>query len=104
MDKNTEYTMLKQEIINTSDIIVNITIAMYTISISIFVLAFEFSNCYIFLLPYMILFPFQNMINRKRDGINRMAAYIAVYLEDDNCWENRLSNNLIVFRAHEKRK
>lgn len=103
MDKNTEYTMLKQEIINTSDTITNITIAMYTISISIFVFAFEFGNCLIFLLPYMILFSFQNIINRKKDGINRIAAYIAVYIETGNEWESMLSDNMLVFRAHDKK-
>lgn len=103
MDKNTEYTMLKQEIINTSDIIINITIAMYTISISIFVFAFEFGNYFIFLLTYMILFSFQNMINRKKDGINRLAAYIAVYLEEGNGWESMLSDNMLVFRAYDKK-
>lgn len=37
MNKVTEYTMLKQEIINISDTIVNITIAMYTKVFSKFV-------------------------------------------------------------------
>lgn len=102
MSKETEYTMLKQEIINTSDIIVNITIAMYTISITIFVFALEFKNCYAFLFPYMILFPFQNMINRKRDGINRIAAYISVYLEKGKGWESRISKNIVIFRGLDK--
>lgn len=104
MDKVTEYTMLKQEIINTSDVIVNITITMYTISTAIFVFALEFNNCYAFLFPYVVLFPFQNMINRKRDGINRLAAYISVYIEEGNGWESKLSENIAVFRGLDKHK
>lgn len=104
MNKEIEYTMLKQEIINTSDIIVNITIAMYTTSIAIFVFAAEFNNCYAFLFPYIVLFSFQNMINRKRDGINRIAAYIAVYIEEGEGWESKLSENIVTFRGSDKRQ
>lgn len=104
MNKEMEYTMLKQEIINTSDIIVNITIAMYTTSIVIFVFASEFNNCYAFLFPYIVLFPFQNMISRKRDGINRIAAYIAVYIEEGEDWESKLSQNIIAIRGLDKKQ
>lgn len=99
VSKDMEYNMLKQEIINTSDIIVNIMIAIYTISVSIFVFAFECNNSYAFLLPYIILLPFQNLINRKRDEINRIAAYIAVYLEDGDGWESNLKKNMEVLRG-----
>lgn len=104
MDKNIEYTMLKQEIINTSDIIVNITLSMYAVTVTIFVFALEFDNCYAFLLSYLIFIPFQNMINRKRDGINRIAAYIAVYLENGEGWESNYNSNLTKIKGNDRRR
>lgn len=65
ISRDTEYSMLKQEIISMTDIISNITVAMYTITVSIIVLAFETKNAVIFLTPYIVLYPFQNIINRK---------------------------------------
>lgn len=102
VSKDTEYSMLKQEIISESEIISNVTIAMYTITLSIFVLGAEFDNSIIFLAPYIILFPFQNIINRKRDGINRIAAYMAVFLEDEKGWEGRYNEIFEAMRGYDK--
>ncbi len=102
ISKDTEYSMLKQEIISTTDIISNITLAMYTITVSIIVLAFETENAVIFLAPYIVLYPFQNIINRKRDGINRIAAYIAVFLEKEKGWEGQYNQYYEVMRGYNK--
>ena len=102
ISKDTEYSMLKQEIISTTDIISNITLAMYTITVSIIVLAFETENAVIFLAPYIVLYPFQNIINRKRDGINRIAAYIAVFLEKEKGWEGQYNRYYEVMRGYNK--
>lgn len=42
-----------------------------------------------FLLPYTVLFSFQRTISAKRDGYPRIAAYIAVYLEEGSGWESK---------------
>ena len=102
ISKDTEYSMLKQEIISTTDIISNITLAMYTITVSIIVLAFETENAVIFLAPYIVLYPFQNIINRKRDGINRIVAYIAVFLEKEKGWEGQYNQYYEVMRGYNK--
>lgn len=102
INKDTEYSMLKQEIISASEIISNVTLAMYTITLSIFVLGAEFDNSIIFLAPYIILFPFQNIINRKRDGVNRIAAYIAVFLEEGKGWEGKYNEYFEAMRGYDE--
>lgn len=102
INKDTEYSMLKQEIISASEIISNVTLAMYTITLSIFVLGAEFDNSIIFLTPYIILFPFQNIINRKRDGVNRIAAYIAVFLEEGKGWEGKYNEYFEAMRGYDE--
>ena len=86
--KDSEYTMLKQEIISLVELQNTYIIAMYTITITIFGVAFERKSHILFLLPYIILFSFQRVISAKRDGILRIAAYIAVYLEEGKGWES----------------
>lgn len=86
--KDSEYTMLKQEIISLVEIQNAYIIAMYTITITILGVAFERKSQILFLLPYIILFSFQRIISAKRDGMLRIASYIAVYLEEGTGWES----------------
>ncbi len=102
ISKEVEYSMIKQEIISATEIVVNISIAMYTITLSIFVLAAQFNKPVLFLSPYIILFPFQNLINRKKDGINRLAAYSAVFLEEGNGWESKYNELFSVMKGYDK--
>lgn len=66
ISKDTEYSMLKQEIISTTDIISNITLAMYTITVSIIVLAIETENAVIFWLLILFCIPFRILSTEKR--------------------------------------
>lgn len=88
ISQDSEYSMLKQEIISLVEIQNTYIIAMYTITITIFGIAFERRSHVLFLLPYIILFPFQRVISAKQDGIARIAAYISVYLEQGTGWES----------------
>lgn len=65
ISKDTEYSMLKQEIISTTDIISNITLAMYTITVSIIVLAIETENAVIFWLLILFCIPFRILSTEK---------------------------------------
>lgn len=85
-----EYTMLKEEILGTISACDNLVIAMYTITIAVLAIAFETDNYFLFLLPFIILFSFQGVLNRKRDNMVKLAAYIAVYLEEEKGWESKV--------------
>lgn len=87
MNKSYEYTSLRAEIISLVEIQYNYILAMYTISIAIISLAIQQQNEWIFLLPYIILFSFQRVISAKRNIMLRIAAYIAVFLDEDFGWE-----------------
>lgn len=87
--KDSEYTMLKQEIISLVELQNTYIIAMYTITITILGVAFERKSEILFLLPYVVLFSFQRIISVKRDGMLRISSYIAVYLEEGEGWESK---------------
>lgn len=82
-----EYNSLRTEIIELVNIQNNYIIAMYTITIAILSLAIQQENEWLFLLPYIILFSFQRIISAKNDGMLRIAAYIAVFLDENIGWE-----------------
>ena len=82
-----EYNSLRTEIIELVNIQNNYIIAMYTITIAILSLAIQQENEWLFLLPYVILFSFQRIISAKNDGMLRIAAYIAVFLDENVGWE-----------------
>lgn len=88
MTKDIEYSTLRDEIINLVEIQSNYIIAMYTITVSIIGFAIERNSEWLFLLPYIILFSFQRIISSKNDGMIRIAAYIAVFLEENHGWES----------------
>ena len=81
IDKEIEYGTLRQEILDSITARDNYVIAMYTITTAILCLAFELQNPIIFLMPYIILFAFQNAITSKNENIILLAAYISIYLE-----------------------
>lgn len=90
IDKQTEYATLRQEILDTITARDNYIMAMYTITAAVLCAAFELQNPILFLIPYIILFAFQNTIATKTENMIVLAAYIAVYLEEGDGWE---SNN-----------
>lgn len=89
MDKQTEYSSLRQEILDSITSRDNYIMAMYSITAAGLCVAFELQNPILFLIPYIILFAFQNTITSKNENMIVLAAYIAVYLEEGNGWESR---------------
>lgn len=96
-----EYNSLRAEILGLINIQNNYIVAMYTITIAILSLAIQQQNEWLFLLPYVILFSFQRIISAKNDGMIRIAAYIAVFLDGEIGWEKNYSE--IVNRTTNKR-
>ncbi|MCR5420184.1 MAG: hypothetical protein K6E98_04180 [Lachnospiraceae bacterium] len=95
MDKNTEYSALKSEILNLDSERNNLIIAMYTIFVTVFCFSVQFKNQYAFLSVYIVLFAFQRRFISIREGMNRIAAYIAVYLDSPTGWE---ANFITIFK------
>lgn len=89
IDKQTEYATLRQEILDSITARDNYIMAMYTITTAVLCVAFELQNPILFLIPYIILFAFQNSISSKNENMIVLATYIAVYLEEGNGWESR---------------
>ncbi|NSF39953.1 hypothetical protein [Blautia wexlerae] len=107
IEKDTEYSALRQEILNLITIQNTYIIAMYTITITILGIGIERKSSILLLLPYVILFSFQRIIAAKKDSYLRVAAYIAVYLEDGDGWEwryKKISENTIGIQKANKKK
>lgn len=88
-NKEAEYSTLRQEILDSITARDNYIMAMYTITTAILCVAFELENPILFLLPYIILFAFQNTIASKNENMIVLAAYISVYLEEGKGWESQ---------------
>lgn len=85
-----EYTSLRNEIISLEEQQRNVWIYMYVIFCSLFVLGLEWSH-YLFLVTYIVLIPFQCVINNFLWSIHKLSVYIRVFFEDDNTklnWES----------------
>ena len=100
----TEYEVLKSEIIQLNNIEQNYIIAMYTITIAILGFAIERgTNEWIYLLPYVILISFQRIISAKKYHRLKLAAMITVYFDD--LWENNYQKIENVFsKTYDKKR
>lgn len=84
-----EYDSLRNEIISIEDRRRNVWIYMYVLFVTIFVLGMEFSYD-LFLVTYIILIPFQIVINRYNWGVVKISTFIRVFYEEDKkdlAWE-----------------
>lgn len=89
-----EYTKLCNEIDRLDSDNTNLTIAMYTISITVIGFAIQFLNPCLLLCVYLVLLPFQATMNYKENCIARDGAYIKVFYEAHNLdlqWEKYLT-------------
>lgn len=85
-----EYVSLRNEIISLEEQQRNVWIYMYVIFCSLFVLGLEWSH-YLFLVTYVVLIPFQCVINNFLWSIHKLSIYIRVFFESDNTklnWES----------------
>lgn len=91
MSKNMdEYASIRSEIISMEEQQRNVWIHMYVLFITIFVLGLELSY-HLFLVTYIVLIPFQIVINRYCWSIAKMSAFIRLFYEQDDTnlnWES----------------
>lgn len=86
MNKNinmNEFDGLRNELISLEEQQRNVWIYMYILFTTIFVLGMELKNYYLFLVTYVILIPFQIVINRYAWNIRKISLYIKVFYEND---------------------
>lgn len=82
-----QYTALKAVMQGIVEIQSNYIIAMYTITVAIIGIGLQFRNEWLLLLPYVVLFSFQRIIQAKKDNSLRVSAYIAVFLDGPDGFE-----------------
>ncbi len=77
-----EYDSLRSELVSMEATQRSIWIYMYVLFVSIFILGLEFSSN-LFLVTYIVLIPFQVVINRYRLSIRKLSIYIKIFYEED---------------------
>lgn len=82
-----QYASLKAEMQEIVTIQSSYIIAMYTITVAIIGIGLQFDNVWLLLLPYVVLFSFQRIIQAKKDVMLRIAAYISVFLDGPDGFE-----------------
>lgn len=84
------YETVRNEIITMEELQRNVWIYMYVIFCTLFVLGLQWSY-YLFLVSYIVLIPFQCVINDYRWSICKMSTYIRIFFENENrniSWES----------------
>lgn len=83
------YQTIRNEIIVMEELQRNVWIYMYVLFCSLFVLGLQWSH-YLFLVSYIILIPFQVVINDYKWSIAKMSTYIRLFFEQkkDINWES----------------
>ena len=76
------YQTLRNEIISMEEQQRDVWIHMYVIYISLFVLGMEW-NYHLFLVTYIVIIPFQIVINNYCWSISKMSTYIRLFIEND---------------------
>lgn len=85
-----EYESIRNEIISMEEQQRNVWIYMYVLFITLFILGIEWSY-YLFLVTYIVLIPFQVVINRYSWSVAKMSTYIRIFYEknrNDLNWES----------------
>lgn len=75
-----EYESLRNEIISLEEQKRNVWIYMYVIFVTTFVLGLQLSY-YLFLVEYIILIPFQVVLNRYNWCVSKISTYIRIFYE-----------------------
>lgn len=82
-EKMEVYETIRNEIISIQELQRNVWIYMYVLFGTLFVLGLEWSN-YLFLVSYVILMPFQCLINDYQWSISKMSTYIRIFFEEED--------------------
>lgn len=78
-----EFNNLRNEIISKQEQKRNVWLHMYVLFISLFVLGLQISH-YLFLLTFVILIPYQEVINNMEWNVSRISAYIRAFYESND--------------------
>lgn len=85
-----EYNALRAELVSKQERKMDAYLHMYLLYVPIFALAFEINNYYLFMITYIILIPYQAIINNMEWNVSRISAYIRLFYENDQThqrWE-----------------
>lgn len=100
-----ELNNLRNEIISDQQQKRNVWLHMYILFVSLFVIGLEVSH-YTFLLTFVILIPYQEVINNMDWNVSRISAYIRIFYEskDPNLnWETMNTKYIPYRRYFDKR-
>ncbi len=88
-EKMEVYDTIRNEIISIQELQRNVWIYMYVLFCTLFILGLEWSN-YLYLVSYVILIPFQCVINEYKWSISKMSTYIRIFFEENGelGWES----------------
>lgn len=84
-----EYSALRNELVSKQEQKRSVWLHMYILYLSLFVLGFEISH-YMFLLTFIVLIPYQAVLNNLEWNVSRISAYIQVFYETEQTelrWE-----------------
>lgn len=98
------YESLRNEIITMEELQRNVWIYMYILFCTLFVLGLQWSHS-LFLVSYIILIPFQCVINDYRWSICKMSTFIRIFFENKNkdiSWETLHVSE--VYKEYDRRK
>ncbi len=70
----------------------NVWIYMYVLFCTLFVLGLEWSR-YLFLVSYIVLIPFQCVINDYQWSISKMSTYIRIFFEKKDFYMAKAPEN-----------
>lgn len=96
-----ELNNLRNEIISDQQHKRNVWLHMYILFVSLFVIGLEASH-YTFLLTFVILIPYQEVINNMDWNVSRISAYIRIFYEkkDPNLnWET-MNTKYIPYKSY----
>lgn len=85
-----EYSSLRAELVSKQDRKIEVYLHMYLLYIPIFALAVEFEQYNLLLITYMVLIPYQAIINNMEWNVSRISAYIRIFYESEQVnqkWE-----------------
>jgi len=85
------YSSLRAEIIMLEDQQINLIIYMYVVSASIIAFAIQANKSTMYLIPYIVIIPFQYIINKNAIAISKISYYIIEFFEKQSLsfnWES----------------
>lgn len=93
-----EYELLRQEILDKINAIVQYNILLYTATTAVLAFAFEKENPFLCLLPYVVILPIYLMVEELHNITSNIAAYMIVFLEGtDHNWETRYYRRNVIY-------